>query len=378
MSRVIKVAAIQMDATPAPLEARLERAEALIAEAAASGAQLVILPELFNSGYIYDEENYARAEVASGRTVSWMKALAAAHNIHLMGTLMLLDVNEVYNSALLVAPDERLWRYDKNYPFIWERAYFREGKGTTVAETDLGKLGIMICFDSAHPHLWANYAGKVDAMLIASCPPKMSSVDLVFPGKERVNLRELGGHIGSIYTDKEYAFDRDMDDYAAWLGVPVVHTVGAGRFRSRLPLPIISLIGFIAERPDLWRWLPQAAQVWIEAGYDRQTKIVGANGQVLSRVSIDGDGFTVNEIALAETLPVPFTPQPRMQTPAIVYFLADLLGAVFMPAVYRNGLRKQYGAHMAPLSPRTMFIFGGLITGLVMGVMLGQRRAEQE
>jgi predicted amidohydrolase len=42
-----------------------------------------------------------------------MKAQAAQHNIHLVGTLLLLDETDIYNTALLVAPDGRTWRYEK-------------------------------------------------------------------------------------------------------------------------------------------------------------------------------------------------------------------------------------------------------------------------
>src|SRR5215510_7623216 len=180
-TRTIKVAAVQMDAAPAPLAERLSRAADLVAEAANGGAQLVVLPELFNTGYEYSDHNYALAERMDGETVTWMKAQAHQHSIHLAGSLMLLDQEDVYNTALLIAPDGRTWRYDKNYPFNWERAYFREGRQITVADTDLGKLGMMICWDSAHPEMWGRYAGKVDAMLIASCPPRLASADLVFP-----------------------------------------------------------------------------------------------------------------------------------------------------------------------------------------------------
>lgn len=51
MPRTIKAAAIQMDAMPAPTSERLQRAEQLVVKAVVSDAQLVVLPELFNSCY---------------------------------------------------------------------------------------------------------------------------------------------------------------------------------------------------------------------------------------------------------------------------------------------------------------------------------------
>src|SRR5215470_8981607 len=110
-TRTIKVAAVQMDAAPAPLSERLSRAADLIAEASNAGAQLVVLQELFNTGYEYSDRNYGLAETMDGETVTWMKAQALQYNIHLTGSLMLLDNEDIYNSALLIAPDGRTWRY---------------------------------------------------------------------------------------------------------------------------------------------------------------------------------------------------------------------------------------------------------------------------
>ena len=72
MPKTIQIAAVQMDARPAPTPERLARAENLVAQAAHSGAQLVVLPEVFNTGYEYSDQNFARAEAPDGQTASWM------------------------------------------------------------------------------------------------------------------------------------------------------------------------------------------------------------------------------------------------------------------------------------------------------------------
>jgi predicted amidohydrolase len=375
---MLKIAAIQMDAAPAPLRERLGRAADLISEAASSGAQLVVLPEVFNTGYQYHDQNYALAESIDGETVNWMKLRSAQHDVHLVGTLLLRDEEDVYNSALLVAPDGRIWRYDKHYPFLWERAYFREGRQITIADTDLGKFGMMICWDAAHPDLWARYAGKVDAMVIASCPPKLSSADLTFPDGLRVNVAQLGSIWDAIYTNEEHFPGKDMDRHAAWMGVPTVHTVGGGTFRSGVPLAPLSLGGYIASRPDLWRHLSQAPNVQIETGFDPQTKVINAEGQVVARVTDKGDGYTLAEVPLADVPPSPRGPQPAMHTSRFVYLMADILGAHLVTPLYRRGVRRQWGIHMAPIDPRTKVwagaVFGSAVVGWLAGLLMRRRK----
>jgi predicted amidohydrolase len=191
MKQKLKVAAIQMDCASAPVTERLSRLAPLIAEAAQADAQLVVLPELFNTGYEFHARNYALAEPLDGETITWMKMQAAQHDIHLAGTLLLLDKTDIYNTASLVAPNGRLWRYDKYYVPLWERAYFRGGHQTIVADTDLGRLGMMICWDQMHPDLWAHYAGNVDAIVIMSCPGDWDTADLVFPDGFRARFMDL-------------------------------------------------------------------------------------------------------------------------------------------------------------------------------------------
>lgn len=329
MARKLKVAAVQMDATVAPIADRLARAADLITEVASAGAELVVLPECFNTGYAYVESNYAAAEPLDGQTVMWMNQQAAQHKVHLTGTLMLRDNGEIYNSALLFAPDGRMWRYDKRYPFNWERAYFREGHQPTIADTDLGKFGMMICWDSAHANLWAEYAGKVDAVIIPSCPPRVNQSELVFPDGKR---------IANGVTSSHFA-DQDIHDQAAWLKVPTVHSSGGGTFRSPLPMPLMSVMGMLMTNPSAWGYIPQAARAQLETDYGQHTQIIDASGTVVGRVTAQGDGFTLAQVDLPETAPQPDKPQPRMRTAGIAYFLADVFAPAILRFVYRSRSR---------------------------------------
>ncbi|MFZ4816707.1 MAG: carbon-nitrogen hydrolase family protein [Phototrophicaceae bacterium] len=347
MPRTIQVAAVRMNADPAPKSERLPRAAALIAQAAQMGAQLVVLPELFNTGYEYHENNYTQVEPIDGETVTWMKAQAHQHGVHLCGSLMLLDGKDVVNSQILVAPDGRRWRYDKNYPFALEHAYFRDGSEAMIAHTDLGKFGMMICWDYAHPELWQRYAGKVDAMLITSSPPRMLKFTLVMPDGHRVDSRALGPLTEQSFSGDE-PFGKDLDAQVGWLGVPAVHTTVSGDFKSGMPRPRLALLGYTLFRPDLWRHLPHADEVEIQSDYYSQTKIINAAGDVLSRVETD-EGVTVSGITLADDTPkAPSAEQPEIPYNWATYFLVDVISPAVLADAYRAGVRQQFGQKMAP------------------------------
>ena len=63
-----------------------------------------MLPEVFNTGYRYTDENFQRAEPADGLTVTWMKNLSARLNIHLAGSILLRDGSEIYNRCCSSRP----------------------------------------------------------------------------------------------------------------------------------------------------------------------------------------------------------------------------------------------------------------------------------
>jgi hypothetical protein len=347
MGRKLIAATAQMDVTMAPVPDRLRRAADLTARAARAGAQFVALPELFNTGYGYDDGNYALAEPLDGQTVTWMKTQAAQHAIHLVGSLMLLDGTDIYNAALLVAPDGRLWRHDKINVLIWEWAYCRPGHQVTIADTDLGKLGLMICADTLRPELWAQYAGKVDAMVLMFSPGDFDNAYLIFPDGLRVNYAEFekeivaspDGDAGDLDGyDAGSAYGDEYDGYGAhflWMNVPMICASQAGVLRTRLPrLELLLQRSHLADRAS------QAPDVWFEMQLPLATGI-GAEGETLAQGTTAGDGVVWAEIELADAPPQPQGPQPHLHVDE------DYVAELVKP-LYKEGIRRHWGAHMAP------------------------------
>jgi hypothetical protein len=380
MARRIKIAAVQMNANPAPTADRLARANRLVTEAAEVGAQLVVLPELFNTGYGYSDANYRLAEPLNGPTATWMKETAARLNVHLTGTLMLLDHDEVYNALLLFAPDGRMWRYDKNYPWGWERGYFRDGNRITVAETDLGDMGMMICWDAAHPELWRRYAGRVDLMVICSCPPDASNPTYHFPNGDLLTFDDMGPLMASIKGSARLVFNDTINQQTAWLGVPTVNTVGSGHIKTAIPNGLGSLLTFLPAAPWLIKYLPQASRMEMSCDLTPGCKVVDASGQVLTELTQkQGEAFTTAEVTLADEKPRPRKPQPTPPVPFLTYLSSDVLLPSLTVPVYRKGLRRAWGKEMAPVEAATRkwtILLGlGVLAGFLTGLLWKRRRS---
>ena len=380
MPRTIKIAAVQMDANLAPTADRLARAGRLVTAAAEAGAQLVVLPELFNTGYAYADANHRLAEPPNGPTATWMKEAAARLNVHLAGSLMLLDQDEVYNGLLLFGPDGRMWRYDKHYPWGWERGYFRDGRRITVAETDLGHLGMLICWDTAHPKLWRRYAGRIDLMVISSCPPDVTNPTFHFPSGDSVTFDDMGPVMASLKGAVQVVFGDMINQQTTWLSVPAVNTVGSGRIKTAIPNSLITFLTFLPLAPWLVKYLPQASRMQMSCGMTQGCKVVDASGRVLAELTQEqGEAFTMAKVTLADEKSFPKGCQPTSPLSWFVYFVSDVLLPSLTIPVYRKGLRRAWGKGMAPVKASTRkwaILLGlGVVVGFLVGLFWGRRKS---
>lgn len=371
MSRTLNVAAVQMVGNPAPRRERLARAERLIAGAAAAGAQLVVLPEVFNTGYEYSDVNYARAEPLTGRTVTWMRRTAAREDVYLAGTLLLRDVEDIYNALLLVAPEGRIWRYDKHHPWAWERAYFRPGDCLTVAETPLGRFGLLVCWDQAHPQLWARYAGKVDAIIVCSSPPAAHDMTFVLPDGLRLTAGEAGPIPRHMKRTSADAFGACLRRQSAALEVPMVHTTATGTFGSEVPYPRLSLFLYAPTRVDLWRRFLQTDTARVEMAYYDETWVADADGGIISRVPPGAEDYALAEIALPAPSLRPQQPQPTFGISSFAYLFDEAANLLLTPR-YRRRVRRHVGPRMAPPARHRRRWLIALAIAVGLGFLLGR------
>ncbi|WP_456426158.1 nitrilase-related carbon-nitrogen hydrolase [Rhodocaloribacter sp.] len=172
-SRTVRAALIQAtlaeDAT-APLEkikaAMIDKHVALIEEAARKGAQVTCLQELFYGPYFPAEQKekwYALTErIPDGPTTRLMQDLAKKHHMVLVVPMYEEDLTGIYynTAAVIDADGTYLGKFRKIHiphcnPGFWEKFYFRPGNlGYPVFDTQVGKVGVYICYDRHFPEGW--------------------------------------------------------------------------------------------------------------------------------------------------------------------------------------------------------------------------------
>jgi predicted amidohydrolase len=137
-----------------------------------AGAQVVVLPELCNSGYVFANADEARqlAEPADGPTVSGWVQLAQSLGIVVVGGFCELDPDGlVRNSAVLVDEDGVRAIYRKAHLWNREGLVFTPGSDAPPAvDTAFGRIGLMVCYDLEFPE-WVRVAALDGAELL--CAP---------------------------------------------------------------------------------------------------------------------------------------------------------------------------------------------------------------
>lgn len=149
-----EIAMVQMDCAFLDVEQNVKKATALVREAAGHGAQLVCLPEAFNTGYFGgDIPAMAKlAETLDGATITAMRKLAKELQIFLMAPIIEKADDGVRNTAVFIGDDgEIVGTYSKTHPVGDEQKNFARGTEYPVWDTRLGKIGCLICYDACFP-----------------------------------------------------------------------------------------------------------------------------------------------------------------------------------------------------------------------------------
>lgn len=253
------------------VETNLRRAEHLVEGAAKHGAQLALLPELFAAGFELNEHAWETAEPRGGRVEQWLCGTAQQFNLHVGGSYLEARSGEFYNTFALASPQGMVsGRVGKRHPCSIEAYIFASAKGRQVIETELGRIGVMICYDSSLREVADDVIEEgADILLLPFSAPTLY--------RTRRNI------------DAYHASFRDAaTQYAKLLGIPTVMANKSGAWQTTLP--------------SFW-----PAQQSTFPGFSH---IADSDGRELCRLGNE-EGVIVAEVTLASERKVKYLPSER-------------------------------------------------------------------
>lgn len=167
MSKAFRLAVGQSPAELATPQARLDWLQSVLPDIAAEQTDLLLLPELFATGYNIGNQIAARAEPADGPTAQTIAALAKAHSVAVHYGFVEVSGADFYNSAQCFGPDGiLLGRHRKLViPPGFEADHFKPGQGCGLFSYRGLQIATLICYDAEFPET-ARHVASIGAELI--------------------------------------------------------------------------------------------------------------------------------------------------------------------------------------------------------------------
>lgn len=147
---------IQFEPVLGRLKDTIDRLDRLLSDAA--NADLIVLPELCNSGYNFESAEMAwetSEEIGNSIFIKYLEDKCSEYNLFIASGFNERDDKFLFNSAILVGPNGYVGKYRKLHLFMNEKDYFMPGDmGLPVFEIGLCRIGLLVCFDWIFPEAW--------------------------------------------------------------------------------------------------------------------------------------------------------------------------------------------------------------------------------
>lgn len=170
----LTVSLAQMNVRRANPRTNWTRMQERAAHAAQDGADLIVLPELWDAGIAY-EKGREVASSLSGGLFAQVAALARQHQIHILGSLYEKRGVSIYNTIAVISPANGVmgaYRKIHLFPLMEEDKWLTPGEAPLTMELPWGRTGFAICYDLRFPELFRRYASEgVDVLVIPAAWP---------------------------------------------------------------------------------------------------------------------------------------------------------------------------------------------------------------
>lgn len=218
----LMAAAVQMPCDLLDLSANLQRADGLLRRAREGGAELVVFPELFNTGYSLCPDYGPHGETPEGPTLSYLRRRARQWKMHIAAGYVEREGRHLYDSLAFCTPSGELHIYRKRNLVFWERFRFHPGREPLVVPTPWGRVGFAVCADMIYRRVWREYRDRIDLAVVSAAWPE-------FADRGTGRRHWLLGRVGPLCSDIPRRVAED-------LGVPVVFANQCGDTQTRIPL----------------------------------------------------------------------------------------------------------------------------------------------
>jgi predicted amidohydrolase len=173
----VKVAAVQHDVVWEDAPATHRRLEPMIANAAAAGARLVVLTEMYATGFSMAADRIV--EPFDGPSAQFIAGQARAHDVWVCGSIPerapdASDDDRPGNVLVLAAPDGTLHRYAKLHPFSYagEHELYRAGDRTLTVDVEGVRVSFFICYDLRFADVFWALARDTDCYVVPANWPE--------------------------------------------------------------------------------------------------------------------------------------------------------------------------------------------------------------
>lgn len=305
--KTIRVAAVQAESVSGKIEHNLAHASRFVEEARRQRSEVVLLAELFPTGFDMSGSIWEAGEPSAGTTVNWLKEQSRKHDIWIGTSFLEAVENRFYNTFVLMNPQgDEVARVRKAKAAATE-AYFYEGApGSHVVDTPLGRIGVSICYECALASTIRRlHEEGADFVLM----PHSAPTPTLSTGLRQSNIDEFNESLRSVSS----AMARE-------LGVPTVMPNKTGRWKTRLPWPL----------PDE------------DSSFPGYSSIADSDGNILASLG-NSEGVIVAEITLDPAKKAKCPPQTygKWARPVPGFFglfvIPETLGKIF----YLSSLKRR-------------------------------------
>lgn len=214
----MKVAVVNMPTVFADVQANMQLTENYVREASAEQAKMIVFPEFFTTGFAVNDI-LIRAIQESDGVKQCLQELSQKYAITIAGSYLFPDreQKEVYNEFGIFHPNGKIDIHRKDIPTGLENFCYTNGDENSVFDTEIGRIGVVMCWEQLRYQTIERMRGKVDFIVGGSCWWNFTPED--------------GEGVHNLLSQYNRKLAQDAPtQFATLLGVPFIHASHTGSF----------------------------------------------------------------------------------------------------------------------------------------------------